>query len=99
MTSDYNLRSRCHAKVARRSLNVARRATTFARMSREGCSPQNPSYGCRDNRSHSPPHQRPGADMHRWHRTGILAAALTLALTAGAFAQRTTADITGTVTD
>jgi Carboxypeptidase regulatory-like domain/TonB dependent receptor/TonB-dependent Receptor Plug Domain len=37
--------------------------------------------------------------MQRAHRIGILAGALTFALTSSVLAQRTTADITGTVTD
>src|SRR5207249_5560766 len=40
-----------------------------------------------------------GADMHRSDRTAILTGVLTLALASNALAQRTTADITGTVTD
>jgi len=37
--------------------------------------------------------------MHRWDRPGLFACAFVLALAPAVFAQRTTADITGTVTD
>src|SRR6266566_6140763 len=39
------------------------------------------------------------SDMQRRNRIGMLAGVITLALTSSALAQRTTADITGTVTD